>query len=132
MMHPEVEQRSLGDLFSDLATQTRELVRDEVALAKLELLQKGKILGKDAAFVAIGAAIAGAGGLVLVAALVLILGLVMPYWAAAVLVGGGAVLIGSIVAIAAVAALKRVDPAPRQTIQTMKENKAWLSAELAR
>ena len=132
MINRDFEQRSLGDLFSDLASQTQGLVRDEVELAKLEMKQKAKLVGKDVAMVGVGAGVTAAGGMVLLAALVLVLGLVMPYWAAALLVGGVFAAVGVGVAFAGLGALKRIDPAPRQTIQTMKENKAWLRAELAR
>jgi len=36
-MHPVKEERSLGELFTDLAGQTGALVRDEVALVRAEL-----------------------------------------------------------------------------------------------
>ena len=41
------EERSLGDLFSELASETSTLVRQEVALAQTELTQKATVVGKD-------------------------------------------------------------------------------------
>ncbi|NUP11548.1 MAG: phage holin family protein [Polyangiaceae bacterium] len=127
-----VEQPSLGELVSNLASQTGVLVKQEMRLATVEMSQKAKAAGKDVGLVAAGAAVAVAGVLVLLAALVLVLARFMPAWAAALAVGIGVVTVGLVTAAVGMKALKRVDPAPRQTIQSMKENQVWLGAELAR
>ncbi len=51
------EERSLGDLFSELATETSTLVRQEVALAQTELTQKATVVGKDVGFLVVGGAV---------------------------------------------------------------------------
>ncbi len=44
------DERSLGDLFSELAAETSSLVRQEVALAQVELTQKASSVGKTSVF----------------------------------------------------------------------------------
>ena len=55
------DDRSLGELFSELAQETSTLVRQEVQLAKTEMGQKASRVGKDVGFLAAGGAVAYAG-----------------------------------------------------------------------
>jgi len=132
MQHVTEERRTLGELFSDLAKETGTLVRQEAALAKSELTQKAKNAASDGAVVGIGVVLAALGGLGLFAGLILLLGTVMPLWAAAFLVGGIFVAGGAGVAWFGVRALKRIDATPRVTVRTLKENKQWLTEQMAR
>ena len=82
-----MENRPLGDLFGDLATDMSNLVRQEVALAKLEITQKAKYLGRNVGYLVVGGAVAYAGLLAVIAAIIMLLDKVMPAWGAALLVG---------------------------------------------
>ena len=120
------DQRSLGTLFAELSTETSTLIRDEVALAKAEMSQKVAGIGMDVGRLVAGGAVAYAGLLALIAALILALGEALPMWLSALLVGiavaaGGAVLVRS-----GLARLKERNPLPEQTIQILKEDAAWL------
>lgn len=126
------EQRSLGELFSELAHETGTLVRKEVQLAKVEMTQKAKVAGYDAALVAGGGAIAVIGAMALMAALILALGTLIPLWASALLVGLMVTITGGVLAALGVRALKGLDPAPRQTIETLEEDQQWLKHQLSR
>ena len=77
------DERSLGALFGDLASQNGTLVKKEVQLAKTEILEKTKDLGKHAGKVVAGGVIAHVGLLALTAALIIGLGSVMPRWLSA-------------------------------------------------
>ena len=81
------DDRSLGELFGDLAGQTGALVREEVALAKAELTRTETQAGKDIGVLVIGGAVAYAGLLALLAAAILALATVLPAWLAALIVG---------------------------------------------
>src|SRR5687767_6755392 len=83
----EMDNRPLGDLFSDLASEMSELVRKEVALAKLEISQKAKYAGKNIGYLVVGGAVAYAALLAVIAAVIMLLDGVMPGWGAALLVG---------------------------------------------
>ncbi|MCA1599763.1 MAG: phage holin family protein, partial [Chloroflexi bacterium] len=74
------DERSLGELFGDLAGQTGLLVREEVALAKAELTQNATRAGKEIGVLVIGGAVAYAGLLALLAAAILGLATALPAW----------------------------------------------------
>jgi hypothetical protein len=120
------EERSVGELFADLTRDTSALVRSEIALAKTELAEKVSRVGRDASMVALGGTVAHAGALALVAAAILILvALGIRPWLAALIVGIAVAAIGYGIAQKGVAALKREDITPRQTINSMKETVQW-------
>ena len=77
-------EKSLGELFGELANETSTLVKQEVQLAATELAQKAKYAGTQAVYVAIGAYIGLMALVSLLAAAVIGLGVVIPLWAAAV------------------------------------------------
>jgi hypothetical protein len=131
-MQHVTEQRSLGELFSELARETGTLVRKEVELAKVEMTAKAKIAGRDAALVAGGGSIAMLGVMALLAALILALGTLIPLWASALLVGLMVSITGGVLVALGIRAFKGLDAAPRQTMQTLEENKRWLSEQVSR
>jgi hypothetical protein len=119
-------ERSLGELFAELSRETSTLVRSEVALAKNELTEKAAKVGRDASMIAVGGALAHAGLLVLIAAVVLLLvqaGLTS--WLAAVIVGIVVAGVGYAIAQKGITALKHDDLTPRQTMDSMKETAQW-------
>ena len=73
-------------LVTDLSEQVSRLVRDELRLARLELTRKGKRAGFGAGLFGAAGMTAFFGGATLVAAVILLLALVLPAWAAAALV----------------------------------------------
>jgi hypothetical protein len=125
-------QRSLGALFGELAQNTGTLVRKEVELASAEMTAKAKVAGREVAFVAGGGALTMIGAVVLMAALILVLGTVMPLWGAALVVGGVVTAIGGVVAAIGIRGLKAIEPAPRQTMETLEENRQWIKEQMSR
>jgi len=124
-MQQRKEERSLGELFAELANETTTLVRKEIQLAKTEVTQKATSAGKDVGMIGAGGALAYAGLLTLIAALVLGLGELIPLWVSALIVGLVVVGIGYVLIQRGLTALKRIDPTPRETIETLKEDKEW-------
>ncbi len=124
------DDRSLGELFAELSRETSTLVRQEMALAKVELGQKGSQLGKDIGFLAIGGAVAYAGLLVIIAALIIILANFIPWWVSALLVGLVVAGIGYALVQKGLSALKKENLAPRQTLATLKEDKEWAKEQV--
>ena len=120
------DARSLGDLFSDLTREITTLVRNELALARVEMSAKISRAARHAGTLAFGAVIALAGLFTLAASLVLVLVRVgMPAWGAALLVGVALAAIGAVLAMRSLSALRAEDLAPTETIQTLKETTAW-------
>ena len=120
------EERSLGELFGDLARDTGTLVRQEVELAKTEMTQKASRAARDIGMLAAGGLVAYAGFLGILAAIVL--GLVaagLDAWLAALLVGAVVAAVGALLVQRGLSALKREELAPRQTVETLKEDAQW-------
>ena len=120
------DARSLGDLFSDLTREIGTLVRNEVALARVEMSAKISRAARHAGMLALGAVVALAGLFTLAASLVLVLvraGLAP--WAAALIVGLGLAAVGAVLASRSLTALRQEDLTPTETIQTLKETSEW-------
>jgi hypothetical protein len=124
-MERQREERSLGDLFAELARETSTLVRQEVALAKTEMTQKAAEVGRDAGMIGAGGAVAYAGFLAILAALIVGLGQFMPMWLSALIVGLVVAAVGYVLIQRGLSALKRANLAPRETIETLKEDVEW-------
>jgi hypothetical protein len=123
-------ERPLTDLFADLARETGALMRQEMQLAKLELSHKAKQAGRGAALAGAGGALAYGGLLALLAAAIVGLSAVIPLWLSALIVGLVAAGAGYGLVLAGVAGLKRIDPLPQQTIETLKEDGTWTKQHL--
>jgi len=125
------DDRSLGDLFAELAQETSTLVRQEVALARTELSEKASTIGRNVASLAVGGAVAYAGFLAIVAAVILGLGEAgLPWWLSALLVGLVVVGIGYALVARGRTALQQADLAPRQTVETLKEDREWAKEQI--
>ncbi|CAA9585142.1 MAG: hypothetical protein AVDCRST_MAG18-3723 [uncultured Thermomicrobiales bacterium] len=129
-MSGQQDNRSLGELFSALASDTGTLVRQEVELAKTEMTQKATRVGKDIGFLIAGGAVAYAGFLAILAAIAIGLGeLGVPWWLAALLVGLVVAGIGGFLVMRGLSALRQETPLPQQTIDTLKEDAEWAKAQ---
>jgi uncharacterized membrane protein YqjE len=117
----------LSEIVSRLTEQTSRLVRQEIELARSELGGQAKAVGAAAGIIGTAALLVlGAFG-ALTAAIVGALAVVLPMWAAALIVTVLYAVGAGICAYAARERLRRVDPVPRQTIQTVKEDARWVA-----
>jgi len=125
------EERSLGQLFGDLTRQLGTLVRQEVDLAKTELRTQATTIGRDAVMVGAGAALGYAALLVgLVGVAILLADIGLTPWLAFVVV---AIVVGIVAAVLIQqgrARMQRASLAPRQTVQTLKEDAAWAKQQV--
>jgi hypothetical protein len=128
-MQERKDDRSLGELFSELARETSTLVRQEVELAKTEMTHKATRAGRHAGMIGAGGAVAYAGLLALIAALIIGLGNVIPLWLSALIVGLIVVGAGYLLIRQGLDGLKRLDPTPHETIDSLKEDKEWLKEQ---
>lgn len=125
------DERSLGDLFSDLSRETTTLVRKEVQLAKAELTQSATEAARGIGMLVAGGAVAYAG--LLFVLLAIIFGLIEAGWDAwlsALVVGVVVVAIGAILVLRARESLKPANLAPRRTIETLKEDQEWAKEQI--
>ncbi len=125
-----LENKPLGDLFGELATEMSNLVRQEVALAKVEMTQKVKHVGKNVGYLVVGGAVGYAGLLAVIAAVIMLLARVMPTWGAALLVGILIAGVSWLLIGKAVNALQETDITPRETVETLKEDAAWMKQQI--
>jgi hypothetical protein len=124
------DERSIGELLSQLANDTTKLLRQEVRLAKVELGQKAADAGKRVGLIAVGGAVAYAGVLAIVAALIVLLADFIALWLAALVIGVALAGIGYVLIQQQLAALKQLDPSPRATVETLKEDKEWVKEQM--
>jgi hypothetical protein len=124
------DERSLGELFSELARELSTLVRQEVQLAKTEIGQKVSSVGKNAAFLVAGGLLAFVGFQALVAAAILALSQIVEPWLAAVIVGGVLMLVASALAMKAISSMKKESLAPKHTVETLKEDAQWAKQQM--
>lgn len=126
----DLENKPLGDLFSDLASEMSNLVRQEVALARVEISQKAKYAGRNIGYLVVGGAVAYAALLALLAAVIMLLDGVMPAWGAALLVAVVVAAIGWLLIGKAMSALQQMEVTPRETVETLKEDAAWVKQQI--
>jgi hypothetical protein len=125
-----LENRPLGDLFGDLATDMSNLVRQEVNLAKVEITQKAKYVGRNVGYLVIGGAVAYAALLAIIAALIILLAKVVPDWGSALIVGVVVGGIGWLLIGKAMMALQQAELTPRETVETLKEDATWMKEQI--
>jgi Putative Actinobacterial Holin-X, holin superfamily III len=126
------DERSLGELFGDLARDMGVLVRQEVGLATTEITHKATHAAHDVAIVGVGALVAYAGLLAMLAALVIGLeAMGLNWWQSALVVGVAVAALGAVLVQRGVAALKNTDLAPRETLETLKEDAQWAKDRIA-
>ena len=124
-------ERSLGELFGELTREITTLVRQEIALATTEMSQKASTVAKNVAYLAVGGLVAYAGLLAVVAAVILALGNFIPMWLSALVVGLVVAGIGYMLVQQGITAFKRADLAPRQTMETLKEDAEWAKQQMS-
>jgi MFS family permease len=122
----DLRERSLGELFGKLSSETSTLIRQEMALARAELAEKGREAGRGAGLFG-GAGVVGLlGAGAITAGIILLLDLVMASWLAAIIVG---LVLAVIAAVLAMQGRDRVQkaapPVPEQTVDTVKEDVEW-------
>jgi uncharacterized membrane protein YqjE len=83
---PDPAEASLGQLVSSVSQQIPELVRSEIRLAQAEMAEKGKRAGLGLGMFGAAGVLALYGVGTLLATVVLLLALVLPAWAAALIV----------------------------------------------
>jgi hypothetical protein len=125
-----MENRPLGDLFGDLAADMSNLVRQEVTLAKVEITQKAKYVGRNVGYLVIGGAVAYAALLAIIAAIIMLLAKVVPDWGSALIVGVVVGAIGWMLIGKAMGALQQADLTPRETVETLKEDATWMKEQI--
>ena len=123
------DERSLGEVVSDLGTNLSTLMKQEVALAKTELKDELSKAGKGAGMLG-GAGLAGYFVLLFASlALMFLLDNWLPIEAAALITTGVWAVVAAVLAVIGRKNLQRAHPELPQTQQTLKEDAAWARAQ---
>jgi uncharacterized membrane protein YqjE len=124
----EVEDRSLGELFSEMGSEVSQLVRSEIDLAKAELKE-------EAGKVAKAGAVLGAGGFIAYLAVILLsfaaawgLATAIPEGFAFLIIGTVYVVIAAVCFLVGRQRLQEFSPVPQETVETIKEDVQWARA----
>ena len=127
MIATERDGRSTAELVKDLSRQASLLVRQEIQLAKTEMQHKLSKVTQDLAGLVTGGIVAYLGGLALTAFLILLLidPIGLAPWLSALIVGVVLGVIGWFMLQRGLKNLKEVDPAPRRTVESIKEDIQW-------
>jgi len=121
-------ERSIGEILKDTISNVQDIVRSEVRLAKIEAKQEiAKVVSASAMFGA--AAVVGLLGLAFCfLCAVYALALVLPAWAAALIVGVVLLLTALVLLSTARAQLRKVKM-PEKTMFTVKEDVEWMRSQ---
>jgi hypothetical protein len=121
-----LREKPIGEIAGDLTRDLSLLVRQEIALARAEITEKGKTaapaLGMIGGAGLLGLMAAGAG----TACAVMVLAIFLPAWLSALVVAAAFAGVAYLLAKHGKAQLEDVGaPIPTQTIETIKEDLEW-------
>jgi uncharacterized membrane protein YqjE len=120
------DDRSLGQIVSDVAEDLSTLLRQELDLAKTEVKQEANRAGKGVGMLG-GAGVAGHLALVFVSLCAMfVLNNAVPVEVAALIVTVFWAIVAAILALRGKKALDRTNPALPQTQRSLKEDAAWV------
>jgi hypothetical protein len=126
----DLHDRPIGEVAAALTRDLSLLVRQELELAKAEMRHKGKVALPGLGMMGAAGVVALLAGGALTAFLILVLSLFLDEWLAALITGAG---LAAVAAALALAGKKRVEeigsPLPEQTIETVKEDAAWMKEQ---
>ena len=117
--------RSVSDVLQDIIRNVQEIVRSEVRLAKTEIREEAAKTKSSGLLLGAGAVAAIFALLFLLLTIVYALALVMPNWAAALIVGAALAVVASVIFTAGLKQFKQIHPTPERTVETIKENVEW-------
>jgi hypothetical protein len=116
-------RRSLVSLFAELPTLVIQLLKDEIENLKRELTAKLAKLGIGIGLFVAAALFAFFALATLIAAAVLGIATVLPAWLAALIVAGGLLLLTAILVLIGVTSLKKgLPPVPEDAISSIKKD----------
>lgn len=121
---------SIAELMGNLITDAQTLVRKEIELGRAELSAEIAKAKRAGIALGVGAALAGVGALLLVIMLVQVLiAWGAAPWLAYLIIGGALTLVGALALVGGLRRVQTVDPVPRETLQSVREDVEWLKEQ---
>lgn len=126
-------QESIGGLVKGILSDLRQLIRDEMALARVEMREQANRAKLAAGALGVGAVALLFGVTFLLVAVAIgtadLLG--WPVWAGFLAVAVLLSLVGVVMLATGRKRLQSVHPMPEQTVETLKENSEWIAKRLS-
>jgi hypothetical protein len=124
------EDRSIGELITDLANNTGTLIRQEVTLAQTEITNKAVSIGIDIGYLAVGGIVGLAALGAFTAAAIIGLAYFVPLWLSALIISVLLSVVAGILVFSAINKLKETSLKPKETIKSLKEDAQWLKEQV--
>lgn len=129
-MTTQEKDESVGELLGSLVKDSGVLMRQELQLASRELMGKARRFVRSVALIAIGGSVALAALVALVIAAIAALAVVVPVWAAGLLVAAACMAVAYAVVNRGVAAVREIDPVPERSIASLGKDVAWVKEQV--
>jgi len=122
---------TVADLISGLVGDAQQLVRREIDLAKREVSIEVDKVKQGAVALGIGAGLAVIGALLLGHMLVYLVQTLtgLSLWVSYLIVGAIFAIAGGLLLMQGIQRMKQVDPMPRETIESVKEDIQWIKEQ---
>jgi Putative Actinobacterial Holin-X, holin superfamily III len=129
---PYSSEPSLAQLLTGIVNDAKELMHQELALAKHEIREDLRKTKTAVLSLGMGIGVAAIGGLLLILMLVHLLHALagLPLWACYGIVGGVLAMIGGVLLLIGKTTIARIEVVPQQTAETMKENIQWIKEQV--
>lgn len=118
--------RSIAGVLQDIVANVQAIIRAEIRLARTEVKEEITSLGSAAGMLAGGAIAALFTVWLLLLTILYALSIVIPIWAAALLLFAVMAIVSFTLLTTGKRWLKAVPKTPQKTIETMKENVQWV------
>ncbi|MDA8173820.1 MAG: phage holin family protein [Nitrospiraceae bacterium] len=125
-----VKEHSIGELFRDLAGQTRALFKEEIELARIELSEKAVRAAKDAGGVFFAAALLFTGFLALIVCAIAAISIALPVWLSALLIGAFFSIAGAFILVLSIGDISKGKLKPNRTIDSFKKTRDALKEDV--
>ncbi len=130
MAQPNTNERSISEVFSDIAGHIQEIIRSEFLLAKTEVKEEGSKAVQPLLRLGLGLGLGLYAFGFFLLTIMFLLWLVLPLWLGALIVW---VIVGPIAIVlisSGIIGLRRLRPAPEKTVRTVRENVQWAKDQL--
>jgi uncharacterized membrane protein YqjE len=125
----EHNSATIAGLLQEIVSNIQNIIRSEVRLAKAEIREDATSMARAAGMLVAGAVLGIYALGILLLFVVYALRGPLPDWAAALIVGIAVAAIAGILVMVGLKKIKSVNPAPEQTIDSIKEDVQWVKQQ---
>jgi uncharacterized membrane protein YqjE len=119
-------ERSVSDVLQDILRNLQEMVRSEVRLAKVEIRDEVRRAVSSSIWIAAGVVGALSAWIFLLWTVAYSLATRMSMWASTLVVAVVMACIASVLVIGGIRRVRRIQPIPERTVESVKENLEWM------